>query len=223
MRTKLTSPLAAIAIALLFAGCALVRSEVSEGPVAGDAIADPVQASGDGTGGGDQGPSVIVGHEPLNESLTKCGYYTITPGILGIGLMATVPSPLSPLFAVLFVGGSYGECVAWKQLDQQNKIDLGPAIAKARKETAKELKETFVKAADRLREGADRLNVEMGKTKASVQETGVEERRLIEKAGAKAIKELYDEIDLIKQGKFRVEEREYQEPVDVPERTSDAQ
>jgi hypothetical protein len=191
---------------ILMASCATVEKSTARVAKAGEPIADREADIAKGNGLNPQGQaSVIIGRESFDSSLYACSGYMAAPAVLGTGLALGVPV-IGPIFGGAYVATAYGQCVYFRQYDQQRTLDLSPAIMEAKRETAKELREAFAKAADRLKERADSLNADIDRVQGKLRTTGEEERAAIQRTGAKAVLDLYEEIRAIQSGHGKQED-----------------
>ena len=179
------------------------------------------------------GPTKSVGYaeEPMEKTLKTCAYYGIPDAVLGVGVMAIIPNPLTPIIALGYVGGHYYTCYLFRQKDLPHEVDLTPAIEAAKRETARELKEDFAhikaKLDARMVEPAaasnSRIEAKFQELKKQLIESGAKEREAIEKAANRILYELYQQLDAVRNSevKIRTEERdEYvpNHPAQLPEK-----
>ena len=153
-------------------------------------------------------PSREAGSETMSTRLTKCAVHSAPAMALGLGLVIMVASPLSPLFALAFAGGEYGVCYIERgeKDDYLKRSEAKELTAKSVEALKGDIKETFLRASSKIDDRAKASEANIDQAGERIKEVGDEQVRLIEKYGAKAVRELHEEIETLKNAEFEVKE-----------------
>lgn len=153
---------------------------------------------------------LVFGLEDKKSSLKKCAYFTAPDGLLSVGLLAVIPNPATPLIAIVYYGGSYYSCY-WQRQNDSPSVQMNLVVEEARKKTADELRESFNKLRDKLDVKTNDYVKDIEQIEKHIKASGDEEKRAIERTGSKVLKELYDQLDGIRNTPIQIKEIETEE------------
>lgn len=153
---------------------------------------------------------LVFGLEDKSSSLKKCGLFTAPEGFLSIGLWAVIPNPATPLIAMVYYGGSYYSCY-WQRQNDNPSVQMNLVVEEARKKTADELRESFNKLRDKLDVKTNNYVKDVEQIEKRIKASGDEEKRAIERTGSKVLKELYEQLDGIRNTPIQIKEIETEE------------
>jgi hypothetical protein len=156
---------------------------------------------------------VALGAESRRQSLLRCGTYSVSELILGVGLGIAVSHPLVWPVASLFVAGELVECFLFRQndipkvaqvqrlenrLEKKNRQQIRRAEQRLREEMLREAQHSQEKIAEARREVAKGAR-ELG-------EVSKKEQEQIERLANKVLRDIYIEVELLKGTKFVIDE-----------------
>ena len=169
---------------------------------------------------GSRSMNITYGAEKQEKSLKSCAYYAIPDGVLGLGLIAVIPNPLTSLIALGFIGGHYYTCYIYRQEDMPRQLDIGPvvnaAVETARRETAEQLKKDFVQVKDKIDNKSQAVDQAISNIRQTLKDSAEEQRRAIEKTGARVLKELYEQLDVVRHSKIEIHEEDREDYIPPP-------
>lgn len=121
--------------------------------------------------------------------------------------MAALSNPLIPVVSVLFMGSSYGVCYYERQTDRPDEVDLDVVVDEAARRVEETTKNMFIDAAAAIDERADAVNETAKGLDQRLRNAGQRERDAINGTGAAVIRQMYEEIEVIKSGEFEIREK----------------
>ncbi len=140
-------------------------------------------------------------------SKSKCMYSTTPEGALALGVIVGIQNPITILGSLAYVGGEYYYCVKDRQ-DLAVVIDISEAIEKARKMTSDDLKQVFEKAVAKINDKSASLDKSVEAMNQKVKDMTEEQKTKISEFGAMIIREIYSEIDQLRNSQIPVLEKE---------------
>jgi hypothetical protein len=143
--------------------------------------------------------------------LEKCLVSSAPDFVLGVGLIAALSNPLIPVVSILFASSSYGICYYERQTDRPDDVDLTVVVDEAARRLEDTTKNMFIDAASAIDERAEAVNETAKGLDQRLRNAGQRERDAINGTGAAVIRQIYEEIEVIKKGEFEIREKTSEE------------
>lgn len=158
----------------------------------------------------DQKNLLVFGLEDKGVSFKKCGLITFPNLALSGGLVAIISNPITPFIALGYYGGSYYSCY-WQRQNDIPTVQMNLVVEEARKKTADELRDSFNKLRDKLDLKTNDYVKDVEGIQQKIKASGEEEKKAIERTGSKVLKELYEQLDAIRNTPIQIKEIETEE------------
>ena len=163
---------------------------------------------------------VALVEESRRQSLIRCGTYSVSELILGVGLGIAVPHPLVWPVASLFVAGELVECFLFRQNDMPKVAQVQRLESRLEKKSRQQirrveqrLREEILRESQRSQEKTDESRRAVAKGARELGEVSRKEQEQIERLANKVLRDIYIEVELLKDTKFVIDEEIIEEVI----------
>lgn len=181
---------------------------------------EPAAPKVDGGELSENGESPITATSKVPHKRPSCAAHGLPDVALGLGLIAVIPTPMTAMVSVVYVGGKFWGCYqAMSFIDATaNPVVTLPAQDReaAKREILGEVeagfRKVYIEAARQIDAKKEEAMATFDRAEKTISDRAAEEKATLEKVGARTIKELYDEIESIRSLEVEIKTKERDAP-----------